>query len=293
MPGHELCRRRICRPRVAGARRLFVFRAIDLAWFVAYSFLLTPALMIRASFGLSLLRGAQIVFLVLAATHVALLGGLAREVGARPAAGPLRLAIGLAGIRLMLSVLRIVARFGGPNLLHPPGELGYVIMLCVFAALYLAMDVALWIAFARLLGSAMTSSLHAAFFALRITDAALSLLGLIFEGPLRKAEVAQLEMWVGAGLTVAWSAVVLVALYRLSQRAPSSEASGAPEPASAPDGKTDILVGGLLLGGGLLVTLASYSSASGGGRYVVTTGAIAVGIVRLVRGLTRVSRGAG
>jgi hypothetical protein len=46
-----------------------------------------------------------------------------------------------------------------------------------------------------------------------------------------------------------------------------------------------LTIGALWLGGGLLVTLISYSAAAPGGSYIVTTGAIAVGFIRLMRGL--------
>ena len=278
--------------RSPGAHRLFILGCIDLGWFVARTLLLKPQVGLPVDLLLTLFNGTVIVSLLFAVMRVALLVGLAGEVGARPAAGPLRVAIGLAVACLLVSALGVVARFGGPNLLRVPGEFGHVITAGFFAALYLAFDVAFWLTLTRLLGGGMTRSLHAAFFALRLTYVALTLLELVFEEAFRKGDLLVLDQWLSPSLRVAWCAVVLVALHRLSQRASASEASGAPEPASGPDGKTDLLVGGLLLGGGLLVTLASYSSASGGGRYVVTTGAIAVGIVRIVRGLTRVSRGA-
>jgi hypothetical protein len=278
-------------PRSLGARRLFVFRCIELGWFVVRAVVLSPQLVIAMGLGLGVLRGAQIVSLLLAATQVALLGSLAAEVGARPAAGPLRVTIGLGIVGLVVSALGLVARLGGLNLLLVPGEHGYVITVSFYVALYMAFDVALWITLARLLGDAMTRPLHAAFFSLRFADAALSVLGAVFMGAFRAGGLAQLDMWLGTALRVAWCAVVLVALHLLSQRASTVEASGAPEPASAPSGKTDLVVGGVWLGGGLLVTLASYSSASGSGRYVITTGAIAVGIARIFRGLMRLSRG--
>jgi hypothetical protein len=53
----------------------------------------------------------------------------------------------------------------------------------------------------------------------------------------------------------------------------------------------DFLVGGIFLLVGLGVTAMSFSaSASTGGRYIVATGAIAVGVVRLVRGLVRLGK---
>jgi hypothetical protein len=52
----------------------------------------------------------------------------------------------------------------------------------------------------------------------------------------------------------------------------------------------DFLVGGILLAVGIGVTTVSMASASNGGRYVVATGAIAVGIGRIIRGFIRLGR---
>lgn len=53
----------------------------------------------------------------------------------------------------------------------------------------------------------------------------------------------------------------------------------------------DFLVGGILLAVGVGVTVVSLSVASDGGRYVVATGAIAVGLGRLIRGFIRFGKG--
>ena len=50
----------------------------------------------------------------------------------------------------------------------------------------------------------------------------------------------------------------------------------------------DLTVGGAWLLGGLLVTMVSYNMAAsspGGGHYVIATGAILYGLLRLLRGL--------
>jgi len=47
----------------------------------------------------------------------------------------------------------------------------------------------------------------------------------------------------------------------------------------------DILFGSLWLAGGTLVTVISMSSASGGGRYIITWGAILFGAIQLIKGL--------
>jgi hypothetical protein len=55
----------------------------------------------------------------------------------------------------------------------------------------------------------------------------------------------------------------------------------------------DFGIGAALLLGGLVVSVASYSfasSGSGGGRYVVATGLIGVGLGRLIRGIIRASK---
>ncbi len=60
-----------------------------------------------------------------------------------------------------------------------------------------------------------------------------------------------------------------------------------PEPVAP---AADFLVGGILLAVGVGVTVISLSSASNGGRYVVATGAIGVGLGRLVRGFIRLAK---
>ena len=73
------------------------------------------------------------------------------------------------------------------------------------------------------------------------------------------------------------------------QTAPvEARAPAAPHKASP---QRDRIVGGIWLAGGVIVTLASYASASGGGRYIVTTGAIAYGLVRMVPGSMRMGEG--
>jgi hypothetical protein len=61
----------------------------------------------------------------------------------------------------------------------------------------------------------------------------------------------------------------------------------APEPISP---AADFLIGGILLAVGIGVTVVTMSAASSGGRYVVATGAIGVGIGRIIRGVIRSSK---
>jgi hypothetical protein len=63
-----------------------------------------------------------------------------------------------------------------------------------------------------------------------------------------------------------------------------------PGPATPVPPFADFLVGGILLAVGLGVTAVSLAAASNGGRYVVATGAIAVGVGRIVRGFIRLGR---
>lgn len=52
----------------------------------------------------------------------------------------------------------------------------------------------------------------------------------------------------------------------------------------------DFAIGGVVLLIGIGVTVVSAQAASNGGRYVVATGAIAVGVVRIIRGFVRLAR---
>ena len=63
-----------------------------------------------------------------------------------------------------------------------------------------------------------------------------------------------------------------------------------PGPATPISPAADFLVGGILLAVGIGVTVVSLAAASNGGRYVVATGAIAVGLGRLIRGFIRLGK---
>jgi len=57
-----------------------------------------------------------------------------------------------------------------------------------------------------------------------------------------------------------------------------------PQPQPVPEGRKEMIRGGLWCGGGLLVTLISYLAAGPGGTYMFASGAIAFGAFQLFRG---------
>lgn len=63
-----------------------------------------------------------------------------------------------------------------------------------------------------------------------------------------------------------------------------------PPVVEAPNPTADFLVGGILLVVGIGVTVVSMQAASNGGRYVVATGAIGVGLGRIIRGFVRLAK---
>lgn len=97
------------------------------------------------------------------------------------------------------------------------------------------------------------------------------------------------------GLLTTAATLVLVLAAR-AQIANSSSETAAPraEPTVAPvSPAADFGIGAVMLVVGIGVSVASYavaSSGSGGGRYLIATGFIGVGIGRLIRGLIRLSR---
>ena len=95
--------------------------------------------------------------------------------------------------------------------------------------------------------------------------------------------------------------VGLGALALHARRALEGASLGAPRPGEAAQlppiteasGMRQVITGVVLLMlgiGGTALSYAAASSGSGGGRYIIATGAIATGLVQLVRGLTRLGR---
>ena len=65
-----------------------------------------------------------------------------------------------------------------------------------------------------------------------------------------------------------------------------------PSPPTPTPPIADFLIGAILLTVGIGVTVVSLAAASNGGRYVVATGAIAVGVGRIIRGFVNLGRAA-
>lgn len=104
--------------------------------------------------------------------------------------------------------------------------------------------------------------------------------------------------WVLGGMSlVGISAMVALVLAARAQIMSSSSEAAAPRPAAEeappPSPAADFGIGAVMLLVGLGVSVASYavaSSGSGGGRYLIATGFIGVGLGRLIRGLIRLSK---
>jgi len=279
------------------ARRLFLFRSVELGWIVAYALILRVLPLFGVHYGSlpGVDSAVELLWTVFAAIQVGLLAGLRREVAARtvhdgrsaaehPAAGLLLAAFVLAMLHLAESMW-----FALTTVWAPAAALAFGPVTGSFSLLLsLAFDVVFWLALERLLGR-VAPALRAVFFAARLVTFGLSSLSMLsfdtYRSLLLTGAMAPFYGWMRLALSVSWNVAVVVALQRLSRRAPAA----APEAAAArPDGATDLVMGAIWLAGGLLVTLGTYSAAaSGGGQYVVTTGAIVYGVVRIARGLAR------
>lgn len=91
-----------------------------------------------------------------------------------------------------------------------------------------------------------------------------------------------------------FAAIIARAVLSGAQAVPARERAGLLVPVQTAEPVSpaaDFLVGGILLAVGIGVTMVSLSVASNGGRYVVATGAIGVGLGRLIRGLIRLAKG--
>ena len=289
---------------VPGALGLFVVRVVDLAlYLVAFGAGMSITLM-GDVYGETFFRAEEGAGLLVDAAAVALLVPVLRGQARGPAAAGLRTALGLGVVNVLLGAVQALAVFGGPALLHVGEGAAGLVLYAAFLGLALSFDVVVWRALARIAGGggAMSAWMTPAYLPLRVLSAVLAFVrlaipfemsrGFYFQGPFA---IPYRVFTLLLHLTL--SALPLVVLYRLHKvGAPGSAygaATAAPAPSAKESAQRDLVMGSVWLGGGLLVTLVSYAAASSGsgGRYVVTTGAIAYGLVRLVRGMIRLGAG--
>jgi hypothetical protein len=266
---------------------LFVLRGIELGAMVLFAI----GAQLASSLGVSdaaqskIDAGYPLFWLAFTAVEIGLLFGLRRA--AATARGVLGAVIALAIVSFALSGVEVVP---GLRTVVYSGSLASG-FLAVSVAVLAAFDVAFWIALERLRGR-VDPWLRAAFFAPRLVSLAIFAFFLLeafapetFGKVLLEGTVATVVNWLRLAISLAWEIAVLVALRRLATSGWMVATPGDAPPAVGAG--RDLVVGGAWLGGGLLVTVVSYGAASGGGRFVVATGAIVYGIVRIVRGLTR------
>jgi len=159
----------------------------------------------------------------------------------------------------------------------------------VISVVILALNLSLWFAAARAAGG--VSPAWTAAYVLLCGTGTLMALGFAFAPDGWQGRLGPLAMtlmsWFRTALSFSHEGVLLWVLWRAGFAVPQGTTPGANAP--APSATRDFVVGGIWLAGGVLVTLGSFAAASsgGGGRYVITTGAIAYGIGRLIRGLAR------
>jgi hypothetical protein len=130
-------------------------------------------------------------------------------------------------------------------------------------------------------------------------DAAMALFRFGLSAVLTLGPLLNLSGWyptVSAGIgLVGLAAHVVLSIGVLVGVKATTPAGSTPVPGVAVSPVSDFVVGGVLLLIGLVVSVGSYamaSSSTSGGRYVVATGAIAVGVGRLIRGAIRATRSA-
>jgi hypothetical protein len=104
-----------------------------------------------------------------------------------------------------------------------------------------------------------------------------------------ESSFSSLLSWAHTGCSFATTGLFILLLSQLLRSGGPAGATTQPADAAAPSAARDIWSGVVLLVLGIASTLLSYSAASGGGRYFVATGAVAWGLVRLIRGLTRLT----
>jgi len=211
-------------------------------------------------------------------------------------AGPMR----LAAIAVVASIVLDLVQFGINEVHLLPGGASSILSV-LNVALNVGVKAVLLYAFVKVGGTKQ---------AWMIPVAGLVMLLVVLKSGFNIASVLALvspEVRRGAVMTIVLPGMSLVSLLGLAatafgmklavNTAPQTEAIRAAaglQPATAPEPispAADFLIGGILLLVGIGVSVVSFSSASGGGRYVVATGAIGVGIGRILRGIIRAAKG--
>jgi hypothetical protein len=192
----------------------------------------------------------------------------------------------LLALGFLLSLVQDLPELGGPRLPQLEGRA----LSLIHQALFVAAEICLWLALTRSLSEPPNWS--AGFYTLVALNSSLAAVPTV----LTPDRFLQLVRQPVAGLFLHWGRFVAgialqLLVLGLLRRLLQGGAAATAQPAAATPGVTppprDIAVGAACLGAGLLVTFVSYSSAAGGGRYVVATGAIAYGLARLIRGFVR------
>jgi hypothetical protein len=286
---------------VPGAKGLFVLGVVDLGVYVLTFAMASLSGMLGDGFSDAFFRVENIVWLLFQAAGIALLVPMVRGQKGGAAASLLRTALWLAVVNLVVSVLQSVEVFGGPSLHLGWDGLGLV-FYATFLSLSVAFDFVFWFGLKRIAGEggAVVAWMTPSYLTLRAVAVSISFVrialpfetarAILFEGPL----ALPFRVFTPV-LHIAFAVIPVVVLHRLHTVGVAGMPGGAPAPEDSVKERAqrDLLIGGLWLGGGLLVTVLSYAAASsgGGGRYVVTTGAIVYGLVRVVRGMTRLGAG--
>lgn len=207
-----------------------------------------------------------------------------------PAHGAVRVAVVLAALGLCFDLLWSLELLGGVDLLRSHAAIETAVGVVSYAVA-VGLQLAFWRAL--VLSGGGRPGWSVAFHALVAVGVSTWLLRTLLPFAVYR------DLFLGTALGTALSAVrfvvavarqllpILVLRELAAGRTGPSATDGSHAPHAPAEARSrDLLVGALWLGGGLAVTVISYSAASGGGRFVVTTGAIVYGAFRVLRGLT-------
>lgn len=287
------------------ARQLVTFFIVELGWSLAFHIFFRYVAWNLASGSLDTVllvsAGGSLAFDLAA---LVLVGRLAATPAVRASSGAAlaRAAFGLTALTLVLDIASAVTmRVGGASaVVHDVDKL----LVTVSVVVGTASSMCLWIAVTRLLAPRVPRAMTVAYvvvlsLALVATLPTVLVPRSVLQVTLGSTEIvgaislARFVLFNVARAGVIWLFVKLASSAESLEVGVSGGAYVAADPSPARTPQRDVVVGALWLVGGVLVSVLSFSLASdgGGGRYVITTGAIAYGLVRVVRGLAAISRG--